>query len=152
MVYLEQLNEAPQRLRSAVEGLLPGQLDTAYRPDGWTVRQVVHHLADSHLNWYARSKLALTEEEPVIKPFSEKLWAEVLDARIGPIEPSLSILDGLHKRWGQMFELLGSSDWNRKIMHPERGILTLEAILAMTAWHGRHHAAHITELRRRMGW
>jgi uncharacterized damage-inducible protein DinB len=150
--YLLQISEAPDRLRAACENLSSSQLDTHYRPEGWTVRQVVHHLADSHLNWYARTKLALTEKEPVIKPFDERLWAELPDARSGPIESSVLLLDGLHKRWAQLFESLGASDWVRKIIHPEQGVLTLDAILPMIAWHGRHHTAHITELRKRMGW
>lgn len=150
--FLSQLAEMPGRLRAAVKDLSPSRLDTPYRPDGWTVRQVVHHLADSHVNWYARTKLALTETQPVIKPYDEKLWASLNDARVGPIEPSLLLLDGLHMRWVQTMESLKASDWARSLMHPEMGLLTIDAILQMTAWHGRHHTAHITELRRRMGW
>lgn len=149
---LLQLQDAPDRLRAAVEHLSSDQLDAPYRPGGWTVRQVIHHLADSHLNWYARTKLALTEKEPLIKPFDENLWAELPDARYGPIEPSMLLLDGLHTRWTQSFESLGASDWARTMIHPERGALTLDAILPMIAWHGRHHTAHITEHRKRMGW
>lgn len=150
--FLIQLADVPGLLQSAVEDLSPSQLNTAYRPDGWTVCQVVHHLADSHLNWYVRTKLALTENEPTIKPFAENLWAELPDARTGLIQPSLFLLDGLHKRWAQMFESLEPPDWSRTIIHPERGLLTLDDILPMIAWHGRHHTAHITELRNRMGW
>jgi uncharacterized damage-inducible protein DinB len=149
---LLQLAEAPDRLRTSVEDLSPDRLDTPYRPGGWTVRQVVHHLADSHLNWYVRTKLALTEAEPLVKPFDENLWAELPDARFGPIKSSVLLLDGLHKRWAQLFESLEASDWVRKMIHPERGALTLDAILPMIAWHGRHHTAHITELRKRMSW
>jgi len=150
--YLLQMTEAPDRLRAACENLSPSQLDTQYRPDGWTVRQVIHHLADSHLNWYVRTKLALTEDEPLIKPFDEKLWAELQDARTGSIQTSLCLLGGLHNRWVQIFESLGPLDWFRKMTHPERGVMTLNAILPMIAWHGRHHTAHITELRKRMDW
>ncbi len=150
--FLRQLKEAPERLRAAVEGLSPFQLDTAYRPGGWTVRQVVHHLADADLNWYARSKLILTEDKPVIKPYAENLWAELQDARIGPVQPSLLLLEALHQRWARMFESLDSADWTRSLIHPERGSVTIEFILAIIAWHGRHHTAHITELRKRMGW
>lgn len=150
--YLVQMTEAPDRLQAACENLSPGQLDTRYRPGGWTVRQVIHHLADSHLNWYVRTKLALTEDEPLIKPFDEKLWAELQDARTGPIQTSLCLLDGLHKRWVQIFESLGPLDWFRKMIHPEPGVMTPNVILPMIAWHGRHHTAHITELRKRMDW
>ncbi len=150
--FLLQLKEAPVRLRAAVEDLAPNQLDPEYRPGGWTVRQVVHHLADSDVNWYARTKLAMTEDEPVIKPFSESLWAELQDARTGPIQPSLSLLDGLHQRWVQLFESLDAAQWTRKLIHPERGVVTVEFILAIIAWHARHHTAHITELRKRMSW
>ncbi len=149
---LQQLAEAPARLRASVDALSSSQLDSPYRPDGWTVRQVVHHLADAHLNWYTRTKLALTEMQPVIKPFDEKLWADLSDARVGPVESSLSLLEGLHQRWVQMFESLGASDWAREVMHPERGLLSIDVILPMIAWHSRHHTAHITELRKRMGW
>jgi uncharacterized damage-inducible protein DinB len=150
--YLVQMKETPDRLQAACENLSPSQLDTQYRPGGWTVRQVIHHLADSHLNWYVRTKLALTEDEPLIKPFDEKLWAELQDARTGPIQTSLFLLDGLHKRWVQIFVSLGPLDWFRNMIHPERGALTLDAILPMIAWHGRHHTAQITELRKRMDW
>jgi uncharacterized damage-inducible protein DinB len=149
---MRQLAEAPHGLRTSVEDLSPDQLNTPYRPGGWTVRQVVHHLADSHLNWYVRTRLALTENEPLIKPFDENLWAELQDARSGPIESSVLLLDGLHERWAQLFESLEASGWVRKMIHPERGVLTLDAILPMIAWHGRHHTAHITELRKRMSW
>jgi len=116
------------------------------------MRQVVHHLADAHLNWHVRTKLALTEETPTIKPYAEALWAELRDGRTGPIEPSLTILDGTHARWFAPFESLTAADWSRPFVHPERGILTVAEIVPMLAWHGRHHAAHITGLRERMRW
>jgi len=149
---LLQIAEAPKRLRGAVGDLSADQLDTLYRPEGWTVRQVVHHLADAHLNWYARTKLALTEDKPTIKPYDESRWGELHDARHGSVEPSLLLLDALHERWVQLFESLSPVDWSREFIHPERGILTLDATLPMHAWHGRHHTAQITELRKRMGW
>jgi uncharacterized damage-inducible protein DinB len=151
-VFLSQVAEAPAKLRAAVASLSDRQLDTPYRPGGWTVRQVVHHLPDSHLNWYVRAKLALTEAEPTIQPFGENLWAELPDGRTGSIEPSLRILEGIHARTAIFFESLALADWARKFSHPERGVLTIEDILPALAWHSRHHTAHITELRNRMGW
>ena len=149
---LSEIAEAPKQLRDAVRDLSTEQLNTPYRPEGWTVRQVVHHLADAHLNWYARTKLALTEDKPTIKPYDESRWGELHDARHGSVEPSLLLLDGLHERWVRLFESLSPVDWSRESIHPERGILTLDATLPMHAWHGRHHTAQITELRKRMGW
>jgi hypothetical protein len=140
------------RLRQAVESLTESQLDTPYRPDGWTVCQVVHHLADSGLNWYVRTKLALTEVRPAIKPYDEKLWAELPDARVGPVKPSLLLLDGLHARWASLFESLAQGDWERELLHPERGVINLDVVLQVMTWHGRHHTAHITELRKRNEW
>ena len=149
---LAELAEIPGRLRSAVAGLSDGQLDTRYRPAGWTVRQVVHHLADSHLHWYIRTKLALTENEPVVTPWDEVQWAELEDARTGPIEPSLMLLEGLHWRWVALFGSLTEEQWKRKLTHPERGVFVLDEALPMHVWHGRHHTAQIVELRRRTGW
>jgi uncharacterized damage-inducible protein DinB len=149
---IAEMSETPGRLRAAVNGLSETQLDTAYRPGGWTVRQVVHHLADAQMNWYIRTKLALTEDEPTIKPYDEARWAELEDARSGPIEASLLLLDGLYQRWVKIFEAMTPAQWARPFQHPERGLLTLEYTLPMQVWHGRHHTAHIVELRRRMGW
>lgn len=144
---------APAQLRSAVDGLSPAQLDTPYRPGGWTVRQVVHHVPDSHLNAYTRIKLALTEDEPTIKPYEEARWAELKDGRDGPIEPSLILLDALHQRWVLLLRSLGPEHYRRRFRHPEHGrLIDLDEIMAMYAWHGRHHVAHITSLRHRMGW
>jgi uncharacterized damage-inducible protein DinB len=149
---LTQVAEAPAKLRAAVAHLSDAQLDTPYRAGGWTVRQVVHHLPDSHLNWYVRAKLALTENEPTIQPFSENLWAELDDGRAGSIEPSLRLLEGIHARMVFFFESLAPQDWTRRFFHPERGVLTIQDILPAFAWHARHHTAHISELRERMGW
>jgi uncharacterized damage-inducible protein DinB len=150
--FIEQVAEAPGKLRAAVQGLYDEQLDTPYRPGGWTVRQVVHHLPDSHLNAYVRFKLAVTEEEPTIKPYEQQLWAELSDAKTAPIEASLDLLDSLHQRWVLFMKSLRPPDFNRKFMHPESGIMTLDKTLAMYAWHGRHHVAHIASLRQRMHW
>jgi hypothetical protein len=150
--WIGQIAEAPARLREAVAGLDEGQLDTPYRPGGWTVRQVVHHLPDSHLNSYTRFRLALTEDEPTIKPYDEVRWAELPDARTAPPEPSLALLEGLHQRWVLLLQSLTDADWGRRFVHPELGVRTLRQTVAMYAWHGRHHVAHITSLRRRQGW
>jgi hypothetical protein len=149
---IAEIAALPQRVRDAVAQLDPMRLDTAYRPGGWTVRQVVHHLADSHLNGYIRLKLALTETEPTIKPYNERLWAELADSRL-PIEPSLNILDGVHQRWTILYRSMRDADFLRGFHHPERAErLTLEHHLHIYAWHSRHHVAHVTELRRREGW
>ncbi len=149
---MDDIEAAPARLRAAVEGLSPEQLDTPYRPDGWTVRQVVHHLADSHLNAYTRFKLALTEEEPTVKPYDETRWAELSDARTAPVEISLALLESLHRRWVLLLRSLAPADFARRFRHLELGVMSLDKNLALYAWHGRHHVAHITSLRERMGW
>lgn len=150
--FLEEIASTPANLRSAVKGLSPAQLDTPYRDGGWTVRQVVHHVPDSHLNSYVRFKLALTEDDPTIKPYAEDRWAELADSKSTPIEVSLTLLDSLHDRWVRLLRSLNADDWKRTFRHPELGAMTLEKNLALYAWHGRHHVAHITELRKRMGW
>lgn len=144
--------EAPVRLRAAVERLSPEQLDTPYRPGGWTVRQVIHHVPDSHLNSYCRFKLALTEDEPTIKSYQEDRWAELEDSRATPVEVSLALLESLHKRWVTLLTSLKPADFQRTFRHPELGLVTLAQNACLYAWHGRHHAAHITSLRERMGW
>ena len=149
---ISDIAEAPARLRAAVEGLTSEQLDTPYRPGGWTVRQVVHHVPDSHLNSYCRFKLALTEDEPVIRAYYEDRWAELDEARTAPVEVSLALLESLHRRWVLMLKPLEPTDFARTFRHPEIGILTLAQNTCLYAWHGRHHAAHITSLRERMGW
>ena len=148
---IEQIALVPSALREAVTGLSPEQLDTPYRSGGWTVRQVVHHLPDSHLNAYTRFKLTLTEDLPTIRPYEEKLWAELPDAR-GPVEPSLQLMDALHARWVYLLESVDDEAWQRRLQHPEVGELGLDDLLALYAWHGRHHVAHITTLREQKGW
>ena len=123
-----------------------------YRPDGWTVRQVVHHLADSHLHSYMRTRFALAENEPTVPAYDENTWADLKDARLGPTEPSLLMLEGLHSRWSQLLESMKEADWDKKFIHSVRGPLTMRAHIPTYAWHGRHHTAHITELRKRKGW
>lgn len=150
--FVEQIAEAPARLRSAVAGLGDSQLDTPYRPGGWTVRQVVHHVPDSHLNSYTRFRLALTEDEPTIKPYHEDRWAELPDARTAPVEVSLRLLECLHSRWVGLLRSLSDAQWKRTFRHPDLGLISLEQNAALYAWHGRHHVAHITNLRERMGW
>jgi len=151
-VFLEQIAQTPAKLRGAVAGLADAQLDTPYRPDGWTVRQVVHHVPDSHLNSYVRFKLALTEDDPTIKTYAEDRWAELADSKATPIEVSLTLVDSLHDRWMRLLRSLTPEEWKRTFRHPELGPMTLEKTLALYAWHGRHHVAHITELRKRMSW
>lgn len=150
--FIDEIADAPARLASAIRGLSPAQLDTPYRPGGWTVRQVIHHLPDSHMNSYVRFKLALTEDEPVIKPYEENLWAQLDDSRDTPVEVSLALLENLHKRWVILLRSFAPADWPRKFRHPELGPTTLEQALALYAWHGRHHVAHITALRERNAW
>jgi hypothetical protein len=150
--FIDDIAQAPANLRNAVEGLSQGQLDTPYRDGGWTVRQVLHHVPDSHLNAYVRYKLALTEDEPAIKPYAEDRWALLADTRATPVEVSLTLLDSLHNRWVRLLRSLQPPDWKRTFRHPELGLVSLEKNLALYAWHGRHHVAHITSLRDRNGW
>ena len=149
--FLDDVEQTPARLRAAVRGLSDAQLDTPYRDGGWTVRQVVHHVPDSHLNSYVRFKLALTEDEPTIKTYMEDRWAELPDS-LQPIENSLVMLESLHRRWMVVLKSLSEADWARTFRHPELGPMTLEKTLALYSWHGKHHVAHITSLRERMGW
>ena len=149
---LGALGTLPTEIAVAVAGLAEAQLDTPYREGGWTVRQVVHHLADSHLNAYARTRLALTEQEPTIRVYDERLWAELPDARSGPVAPSLALLAGLHERWVACLRAQEPSAFERPLRHPERGLMTLGRLVALYAWHGRHHVAHVTTLARSLGW
>jgi hypothetical protein len=146
------LAATPEELRAAVAGLSPAQLDTPYRPGGWTVRQVVHHVPDSHMNAYIRFKLALTEDEPTVRPYNQTAWAELPEAKTAPVELSLALLSALHERWVRMLAAISPAEWERTYRHPDSGTHTLDGLLAVYAWHGPHHVAHITELRRREGW
>lgn len=150
--WIAEIADVPARLRAAVEGLSAEQLDTPYRPGGWTVRQVVHHVPDSHMNAYARLKLALTEDEPTIKPYDEGRWAELEDSRSTPTEVSLALLESLHDRWVRVLRSLGPAEMARTLRHPEMGVMRVDALVGLYAWHGRHHVAHIVGLRERMGW
>jgi uncharacterized damage-inducible protein DinB len=150
--WLSELEQLPANLKQAVAGLRDEQLDTPYRAGGWTVRQVVHHLPDSHLNSYQRFRLALTEEAPVIKTYDEAAWAELSDAKTAPIEVSLSLLTALHARWITLLRSLDESHLKRRVRHPEWGEITLDWMLGLYAWHSRHHVAHITTLRKRERW
>jgi uncharacterized damage-inducible protein DinB len=150
--WLDALREAPRALRTAVTGLTPRQLDTPYREGGWTIRQLVHHVADSHMNAYVRFKLALTEDGPTVKAYDEAAWAELPDASM-PVEVSLDLLDALHARWVELLERLDEPAWRRSFVHPESGAsVPLVRNLALYAWHGAHHTAHVSRLRERNGW
>lgn len=149
--FIDEIAAAPGNVRAAVAGLSAEQLDTPYRPGGWTARQVVHHLADSHMNAYVRFRLAMTETEPLIKAYDEKLWAELSDAKSAAVEWSLDLLDSLHRRWVTLLRSFKTEDFGRTLRHPELGLVDLDRYLALYAWHGRHHVAHITNLRQRKG-
>jgi hypothetical protein len=150
--FIDDIAATPANLRAAVQGLSAQQLDTPYRPEGWTVCQLAHHVPDSHLNAYVRFKLALTEDEPTIKPYAEDKWAKLADTAATPVEVSLTLLDSLHTRWVLLLRSLKEDDWKRTFRHPEMGLMPLEKNLALYAWHGRHHVAHITSLRQQNGW
>lgn len=150
--WIQEMEDLPVQLRLAVKGLSTEQLDTPYRPEGWTIRQVVHHLADSHMNGYIRFKLALTEEQPAIKAYEEALWAELADSVTLPVEVSLSLLDALHLRWTTLLRSLQTDDFGKTYLHPVNGGLSLREATGLYSWHGRHHLAHITGLKERMGW
>lgn len=149
---IETIAALPARLRQAVAGLGHEQLETPYRPEGWSVRKLVHHVADSHMNAYVRVKLALTEDNPTIKPYEEAAWAELPDTAATPVETSLTLLDALHERWANLLRAMAPADFARRLSHPENGPMTVDGLLATYDWHSRHHLAHITNLRQRMGW
>jgi uncharacterized damage-inducible protein DinB len=152
-LWIAHIAEAPVKLRAAVAGLTPEQLDTPYRPEGWTVRQVAHHVPDSHMNAYIRFKLALTEDQPTIKPYDQDQWSGLADVQATPVETSLVLLESLHERWVTLLRSLTATDFARAFLHPEYSrVMTLEETLALYSWHGRHHVAQITSLRERMGW
>jgi hypothetical protein len=149
---IDDIAKTPAAMRAAVQGLSSQQLDTAYREGGWTVRQVVHHLPESHMNAYIRFKLALTEDEPLIKPYLEDRWAQLPDVQSTPPEDSLALLESLHHRFVGVLRGIKREEWKRTFRHPELGIVALDKNLALYAWHGKHHVAHITELRKKMAW
>ena len=148
---IQTIAETPGKLRNAITGLDDQQLDTPYRPGGWTVRQVTHHLPDSHLNAYVRFKLSLTEDVPTIKTYEEGRWAQLADSAL-PVEVSLQLLEALHRRWVVLLDSIQEAQWSRQFVHPESGQQRLDQLLALYAWHGPHHTAQITRLRERMGW
>jgi hypothetical protein len=150
--WIDDIARAPETLRAAVRGLDDAQLDTPYRDGGWTLRQVAHHVPDSHMNAYVRFKLALTEDTPVIKPYDESLWADLPDAKSGPVEVSLVLLERLHERWVKLLRAMTPADFAREYRHPESGPASLARIAGLYAWHGRHHPAQITTLRAAKGW
>jgi hypothetical protein len=150
--HIQEIASLPAHMRQAVSGLTPEQLNTPYREGGWTVKQVVHHVPDSHLNAYVRFKLALTENVPTIKPYDEGAWAKLKDTELTSIEVSLTLLEAIHIRWVNLLGTLRAEDFQRKFNHPELGVQTLDRTLAMYGWHSRHHVAHITSLRERMKW
>jgi len=152
LIWIGEIAAAPAQLRAAIAGLNEDQLNTPYRDGGWTVRQVIHHVPESHMNAYIRFKLALTEHEPTVKPYDEAAWAETADVRETPIEVSLALLENLHKRWVVLLQSMSDADFLKQFRHPDLGVVPLERNLALYAWHGKHHIAHITSLRERNQW
>jgi hypothetical protein len=150
--WIDEIAELPERLTATLDGLTEDQLDTPYRPGGWTVRQLVHHLADSHVNAYTRFRLALTETAPIVKTYDQDGWAGLADARSAPVDLSLRLLSALHHRWVLLLESLDGEALRRKLRHPEWGEIDLDTNLQMYAWHGRHHLAHLMGVVRREGW
>ena len=150
--HIAEVAALPQRFRKAVSGLSDTQLSTPYREGGWTVRQLIHHVPDSHLNAYIRCKLALTEDSPTIKPYDQEAWANLADSALTPAEVSLSLLEAVHTRWVTLLRALTSDDFQRKFNHPETGVQSVDSTVAFYAWHGTHHLGHITALRERMRW
>ena len=148
---IDEIASTPAKLRAAVQGLSDAQLDTPYREGGWTVRQVVHHVPDSHLNAYIRLRLALTEDKPTIKTYEEARWAELADAKL-PIEVSQTLLDSIHTRWDVVWRSLKLEQFARPLIHPDQGERSVDWLLFLYEWHGKHHTAHITELRKQKGW
>lgn len=149
---IKEIETLPKKLKAAANGLNTRQLNTPYRPEGWTVRQVIHHIADSHMNAYIRFKLALTEDKPIIKPYDEKLWAELPDTNSVDIQVSLDLIKTLHTRWSALLKQLNDKDLSKEFIHPESGTKNLKETICHYAWHGNHHLAHITSLKQRMNW
>ena len=150
--WIKEIESLPQRLSDAVKELKLDQLQTPYRPDGWTVQQVVHHIADSHMNAYIRFKLTLTENKPIVKPYDEKLWAEFPDSKMVDINVSLDLIKALHKRWTTLLKQLTATELEKEFLHPESGMKKLNETICHYAWHGKHHLAQITSLKQRMNW
>ena len=150
--YIDEIDRMPASLRSLVAGMTDAQLDTPYRPGGWTIRQVVHHVPESHMHAYCRFKFALTESHPTVKPYDESTWSTFADQQVATLEASLMLLDGLHQRWVAVLSVMTPSQFARTLFHPENGDMNLDQVLANYAWHGRHHVAHITALRQRKEW
>lgn len=150
--WIKEIETLPQKLYDAVKGLNTNQLQTPYRPDGWTVQQVIHHIADSHMNAYIRFKLALTEDRPMIKPYDENLWAELPDTKLVDIKVSLDLIKSLHIRWTALLKQLNKEELSKEFLHPESGMKNLKETICLYAWHGNHHLAHITSLKHRMNW
>ena len=149
--FIKEIAELPNTLRQAVENLSDGQLDSPYRPGGWTVRQVIHHVGDSHMNSFIRFKLALSEDNPTIRPYAEDLWAETEEYKM-PVDVSLGLINSIHRRWATLLGSMSDEDFARTLNHTETGAWTLENLLGMYVWHGAHHAAHINNLKKRNGW
>ena len=149
---IETIRDTPSALRAAVRGLSETQLSTPYRDGGWTVRQVVHHVPESHMNAYVRFKLALTEDNPTIKPYNEDAWSKLGDVPRAPVETSLTLLEALHERWVTLMDAMAPAEFERPLLHPEIGAITLDRLVQLYAWHGPHHVAHVTALRARKGW
>lgn len=149
--FIQTIRDLPNKIAESIEGLNEQQLDTPYRDEGWTVRQTIHHVADSHINSLCRFKLALTEENPTIRPYFEDRWAELADSKL-PVDVSLQIIEGVHRRWTILLETMTDADFQKTLIHPESGDWTIEQFLALYAWHSLHHTAHITKLRERNGW
>jgi len=149
---IDELAATPAKLRAAAKGLSDSQLNTPYREGGWTVRQVLHHIPDSHLNAYVRLKLALTEEKPTIKPYDQEAWANLADSKSTPVEVSLTLLSTVHDRWDRLWRSMKTEQFARVLVHPEHGERSVDWLLFLYEWHGRHHTAHITELRKQKGW
>ena len=149
---IDEIAGTPAKVRAAVAGLSDAQLDTPYREGGWTVRQVVHHLADSHINAYVRCRLALTETQPTMKPNEESAWANLEDARSAPAEVSLKLIEPLHERWVRLLRSMKTEQYARTLLHPDHGVKNLDWLLFLYSWHGKHHTAHITQLRKQKGW
>jgi uncharacterized damage-inducible protein DinB len=150
--HIDEIAALPVRLRNAVKGLSDSQLSTPYREGGWTVRQLLHHVPDSHMNAYIRCKLALTEDSPTIKPYDQEAWAKLPDSALTPVEVSLSLLEAVHTRWVNLLRSLRPEDFQRKFNHPETGVQTVDSTVALYAWHSNHHLGHVTALRERMRW